>query len=679
MSTGAVFKLIANDGKADRMIMATELLNQRIKDITCLRARQGYADPTPTLVDLERTHILYVNAHFKPFAAIGYEYNKVKANTGNAQYNSTIQFSIPQFGDFFSDMVVNTVLAQTSATVGTVPLFSTSNFIGTTDQGYYTTADYNNASGFVAGAPIPGAYAIVSSVQQPGSVSAPGVYTRYIQRYVDFQGNAIATGAAAQNFVRYCEYPGLRLFKKVKFEVNGNPLDDYDYTCSLMHSKYAVLINKDVGWKRLVGQEVPVEAYSDLVAVTGSSKWGIPMTTPTPVTTSPSNLNTGLINVGGNQVGTPAASANTARFLTSVVNGPQTPKAVQPALEMWVPLLFWFNKDSRLSIPSVAIPYGQRYISIDTEQQSNILFVAPGNLYLETIVEVSTAANASVGDGTSAAQGVYDVQTYTTRQPVLAVNSNIDTTQQITNMELYINNIFLNPEIHDIYIKRIGFSLIRVHRYQNIQQTSSNGEVLLSQLKWPTESIFVGLQPAYNTSAANPNQYRDWYRLTLLVDNVVDQYAASTGKVAIDNTSAFYPIVPNAVNTTKSFSAQTSALRYTYPSTVLTVDSLQLKAHGINIFDKYSQKFFGAYLPYVFGGINLNNPLDEGALLLNFCLYPGTYQPSGHINVSRTREFYLYYYSSYVTPTTPANLLTIARAINFILISDGSAVLRYST
>jgi hypothetical protein len=30
-----------NDGKADRMIMATELLNQRIKDIMCMRAKQG--------------------------------------------------------------------------------------------------------------------------------------------------------------------------------------------------------------------------------------------------------------------------------------------------------------------------------------------------------------------------------------------------------------------------------------------------------------------------------------------------------------------------------------------------------------------------------------------------------------------------------------------------------------
>ena len=29
--------------------------------------------------------------------------------------------------------------------------------------------------------------------------------------------------------------------------------------------------------------------------------------------------------------------------------------------------------------------------------------------------------------------------------------------------------------------------------------------------------------------------------------------------------------------------------------------------------------------------------------MVNFCLYPHSYQPSGHINVSRAREFYLDY------------------------------------
>ncbi len=57
--------------------MATELLNQRIQDISCARAKSGL-DPTPTLSDIEKTHVLFVNAHFKPFASIGFEYNRVK-------------------------------------------------------------------------------------------------------------------------------------------------------------------------------------------------------------------------------------------------------------------------------------------------------------------------------------------------------------------------------------------------------------------------------------------------------------------------------------------------------------------------------------------------------------------------------------------------------------------------
>ena len=76
--------------------MATDLLTQRIADIMCIRSKNGAADPTPTLVDIERTHILFVNSHFKPFAAIGYEYNKVRANSGVPQFAGTVQYSIPQ-------------------------------------------------------------------------------------------------------------------------------------------------------------------------------------------------------------------------------------------------------------------------------------------------------------------------------------------------------------------------------------------------------------------------------------------------------------------------------------------------------------------------------------------------------------------------------------------------------
>jgi hypothetical protein len=65
MATGGIFQLITNDGKQDRMLMATALLNKRLLEIERMRSQNPQIkDPTPTLVDIERTHILFMNAHF---------------------------------------------------------------------------------------------------------------------------------------------------------------------------------------------------------------------------------------------------------------------------------------------------------------------------------------------------------------------------------------------------------------------------------------------------------------------------------------------------------------------------------------------------------------------------------------------------------------------------------------
>jgi Large eukaryotic DNA virus major capsid protein len=635
MSAGGVFKLIANDGKADRMIMATELLNQRIKDIMCMRARQGFQDPTPTLVDIERTHILYVNSHFKPFAAIGYEYNKVNPNSGTPTFGGDVQFSIPQFGDFFADMVINAVLAPVACTAGTVPAFP---------------ADIGTSSASTVGN---------SRISYTNDTVA-GVCMRYTYTYVDANDNALAVGSAATNFIRYCEYPGERLFAKVKFEVNGNPLDDYDVTAMIFKQKYGLLPNKVVGWKRLVGQEVPVEAYSDLSSIQGSAGVAAAASNLVAVTGAPA-----LASINNAQ--------DTSRKLISIVNGAQTAKASQPLLDMWIPLIFWFNTDSRLSIPSVSIPYGQRFITVTLQQQANLVFPAPGNLFLK--LEVQRQVSAGTDKGLPTALAVQDVQTWTTYVPTLATGSVVNTTQTIQNLSLYINNIFVNPEIHDIYIKRIGFSLIRVHRYQSNAENVATDNFLLSNLKWPIEYMYVALQPQYNTSSANPNQYRDWDRFTLLTDQDRYQLAKSRADVMIDDSVAY-----NAVSA--KHKTNTSAVAcgiISYPTSTQTIDTIQLQAHGINIFQQTDSQFFRDYMPYIFGGINVTTPEDPGAYFLNFCLYPGTYQPSGHINISRAREFYIQYTSSYCSSTNPCNLIIMAKAINFLLISDGSAVLRYST
>ena len=93
-------------------------------------------------------------------------------------------------------MVVNVTLASTSASAGTVPALPA--YIGASDQSASSTLK-------------------VSATED----TTNGVYTKYSHSYVDIQGTTLTVGAAAYNFVRYAEFPGQRLLKKVKFEVNG--------------------------------------------------------------------------------------------------------------------------------------------------------------------------------------------------------------------------------------------------------------------------------------------------------------------------------------------------------------------------------------------------------------------------------------------------------------------------
>ena len=707
MSTGAVFKLIANDGKADRMIMATKLLNQRIKDVMCARNAAGKADITPTLVDLERTHILYVNAHFKPFAAIGYEYNKVRPQSGSAILGTGVTFSIPQFGDFFHDMVCRVRLSAAYANAYAIPALGSAQFPVNVAQTSTVPAKFYNI------------------VDAFGNIVAPG-------------GSAAAASAGqVQNLVRYCEFPGNRLFNNVKFDVNGNPLDSYDYMVPTMLEKFCTPPHKRAGFNRLVGQENILDGYSGpkqaravdpdaLVSAglqtpagvinkntTGQSNqtvgvFGIGAATQVADSVlgnggliSTTNLNTGILSSTiastpaqawpwGFNAGVPApAQYDISREYKQYLSGPQTPKPVQPALEIWNKLRFWFNDDVRLSIPSVSIPFGQRFITIEMAQSANMVFEFP-SLFLETIYNDTTTSTLSAQVG---APGIYQpeqgsalqqrIKTYSPLGLIGGINSAF----AIEAVELYINNIFVNPEVHDIYIKRIGFSLIRVYR-QQVQRTQyATSEVLLSQLKWPIEYMFVGARPVWNVTpytgptAGNAYMWRDWHRLTHVINGDVDDYSYSEGVALSGGVAGLSSGVSGYITNSSAPSSSTmySVVPDQYYLPVPTVDSLALTSHGIVIFENFQDQFFNSYMPFHYGGTSLSTPEDVGALFVNMALFPRSYQPSGHLNISRARETYLKWNSTYIGTSSAVDIFIVAVAINFLLITDGSAVLRYST
>lgn len=611
MATGGIFQLITNDGKQDRMLMATALLNKRLLEIERMRARNPQIkDPTPTLVDIERTHILFMNAHFKPFAAIGYEYNKVQVQSGAAQLGREVQFSIPQFGDFFNDMVLHLKLSAVTAA----------------NAAFWTAPAANPARG------------------------------AELLRYVDFLGQ--------------------RLVKRVRFQVNGNPLDEYDSDVYNMHQKFFVTPNKQVGWNRAVAQEVPMQGYQHTCSTEAA----------------------------------PGESSG-VRLGLQVFDGPQTPKVTQPQVELWVPLIFWFNKDPRLAIPSVSIPYGQRFIDVEFAAANEIL----------QHVGATPALTNPVANAITTAQ-----------------------TPSIDVADLYINNIFVNPEIHDIFIKRIGFSLIRVHRRQVIRTSKANDNLLLNQMKWPIETMYVGLRPVANINTQDSKMLTAWHiygkvdqlsakvcgnesyitHIPIAVNTLAAAwelalagYDSNTGFVITTTLSAFLggiagttQVTINQVNTFLSYFglAQFDLAAFADPNvpTIVevnaawpelvqgglccevdydkcspTMQQIAIEAHGVPLYRDLPASFFNSYIPYTYGGQHIKTPDDCGAYMITFNLYPGSYQPSGHVNVSRAREFYLAFVSvaGTVDNNNPAELVVIGVAINFLLISDGSAVLRYST
>ena len=607
------------------MITATQFLNKRLEHIAKHKHRIGEADITPTIADIEQTHIIYVAAHFKPHAAIAYEYDAIRADNGASRFGQQIQFNINQFGDFFNDMVLKLTVSETVAA---------------------------NA---------------------------------------DYWEDPVANPARGAELLQYVDNVGERIIESVKFAVNQNSLDEYDSDITAFHNKFCVTPNKRAGWDIMVCQQRPIKAYHSA-----------PMPDPTYQST------------------------------VDIYDGLQTPKKEHPEFTLWIPLLFWFNKDVTMSIPSICIPYGRRYVIMQIARINQIL--QHKHAY-DSLLD-SPATN-----------------------PVI--------TPEITECILYVNNLFMNPEIHDIYIKKVGFSLIRVYRKYDQSIRNKKDQSLLVTLKWPIETLYVGFRPADNTDTAKTTMLKGWNKyahidkydvelcgskdyvplitefdngaptvadfdavlgaadglittafgkkilsleeffnvpggsnfnsatINLTVNNqqlgiagLLNYWSAFYGlpQMDLDNSSAFVPTAAelNAAwraPPTAAGGSGTERCTATAYECVPIVKTIGINAHSVKLYENIPEAMFNHYIPYTFGGRRINTPDECGVYMITFNLHPGKYNPSGHINTSRAREFYILWESDVIgTETVPsADLVVIGVAINFLLISEGSAILRYTT
>lgn len=524
MASGNIFTLMINDGKQDALLNATKYLQNRVDEVyqtqikKCMNDFQTYfnnpsnkfrpefgterkkwmSDPVAycanksrvvrtTIMEISKTHKLFVGAHYKPFVAMAFSYFKINNKEGSQKFSNEIKFTIPQIGTWVHDMVLHVRLTELRAE------------------------------------------------------------------------NAV-------DKVKYCSMLGHRLLEKVSFQINGVPVSEYTSELYNKFYQFHVTENKKRGWSRNIGQEIPNLAYV-----------------------------------------TPDPRVNEYREYRWFGNGPQTFKFRHDDVDMYIPLLFWFNLDAAQAFPIKKIPSGTVKVSVKFADVAKLV------------------ACADYGGG-----GKYV-------EPSIAV------------ADLHVNHVNTLPEIENVLLKTYDFTMIRLHKTFEKILTANNDSVHLHELKFLVEHMVAGFRPLENY-----NDVDVWHRNTALTP--VDVYV---------------PVSVMDVNNTPILAINAA----TYYNEDAVIDQCGVRIKDIEVFQTDTVKKYSSLCPYA--AIGLNTPEDQGWLLFSKQFRHDIYDPSGHIDMSRNRDVYLEYTSGYISDTKRVKLTIMAQVVNFLIIIDNSAHLKF--
>lgn len=228
------------------------------------------------------------------------------------------------------------------------------------------------------------------------------------------------------NRARWFDFIGHRIIKEIRLVMDGIVLDRYGCEEMEMYFRFHVSKNQQDGWKRCVGQETP--------------KVGTFLQDPV------------------NQ------SVKEQKF---IYDGFQTQKQIHDEMELYIPLLFWYNLDPAFALSNWNITYNKFFIEIDFADIDDCISVID-----------------YVGDG-----GKY-------------------ITPSITTCELISNHVYTTPEVAELFKHKSQFSIIRVHKRVERILNKPFDMVNISDIKFAVENLYVRFRPVSNEM--DQNQAEMW-------------------------------------------------------------------------------------------------------------------------------------------------------------------------
>lgn len=142
---------------------------------------------------------------------------------------------------------------------------------------------------------------------------------------------------AGNGQIRYCKYPGIRLFEEVSLLISNREADRYTWENAIEYLEHECPLDKRAALERSIGQQ-PV--------YTGKFAY---------------SLDSNAQPISGIQM------------WSTYTNGAQTPQNVQPPLTMVIPLLFTWCRDPQIPLSNFIMNPAQRSIRIKLANLNNIV------------------------------------------------------------------------------------------------------------------------------------------------------------------------------------------------------------------------------------------------------------------------------------------------------------------
>ncbi len=373
--------------------------------------------------------------------------------------------------------------------------------------------------------------------------------------------------------VRYADFIGHKILKKCQFVISNNVLDEYDRELYNIYYNLHVPEAKKISWLKCMGQEIPFSGT---------------------LISDPINDN--------------------YKEIRHIANGYQTLKPLHSKLELFIPLLFWFNRDIRLAFPNHIKPLGQVKVRIELENAEQLM-------------------------------NSIDITNDEYNQ-----NFNIPNIESCT---LYTKHIYINTDIQDIFISKLGFNLIRIYKKVEKIIDTNNNRISIQELKFPIEALYAFFRPVSNEIGLD--NFQTWYLNSIIELNYIKTpiiyNLAGVDTLGINNIK-FYNQIP-------------------------VVNSFRFEANDSAVYGTQSTTFYDGYLPLISGNEIMSN--NNNIYYLPFTFMPQQNQPCGYLNLSKTREIYCEYESSVIENNKPVKMYLYATALNFLLVTKNAASLKYMT